>query len=309
MARVLVTGGTGCVGRHALPLLVERGWDVHAVTSRASAPEIAVVTWVHADLLEHGAPARAVRAVRPDALLHLAWFVAPGRWAAAPANIDWVPASLDLVRAFGEGGGHRVVVAGSCLEYDWNYGYCSETRTPLAPHTLYGTCKQALRLLVEGYAKTVGLSLAWGRIFFLYGPHEHPARLVASVVRSLVAGEVARCSHGLQVRDYLFAGDVASAFVALLERPDVCGPINVASGQPITLRTLAGRAGELLGCRDSIHFGAVDAAPTDTPLVVGDVTRLTTELGWTPEYDLDRGLSATIAWWRRELNLAAVQAS
>jgi nucleoside-diphosphate-sugar epimerase len=305
MKRVLVTGGTGCVGRHALPLLVERGWDVHALTSRHETPSIEGVTWHQGNLLATGTAERAVTAIGPDALLHLAWFVAPGKWAAAPANLDWVDASLALVRAVGAAGGRRVVVAGSCLEYDWNYGYCSESRTPCTPHTLYGTCKHALRLLVEGYATQAGVSVAWGRIFFLYGPHEHPDRLIASVARSLLSGNVARCSHGMQVRDYLFAGDVASALVALLERPDVHGPINIGSGRPITLRALAGRVGELLGQPDRVVFGAIDAAATDTPLVVADTTRLSSELGWTPTHDIDEGLSLTIDWWRHELEQEA----
>ena len=300
MKRILVTGATGCIGRHAVPQLVGRGWDVHALSSRSSPPALDGVTWHAADLLEPGASARAVAAIQPEALLHLAWYVAPGRWAVAPENLDWVPASLELVRAFAEAGGKRLVVAGSGLEYDWSYGYCSEVRTPCRPHTLYGTCKHALHLMVEDYAGRVGLSAAWARAFFLYGPHEHPDRLIAFVIRSLLKGQRAACSHGLQIRDYLFADDVAAAFVALVERPDVRGAINIASGQPITLRALASRAGELLGGLEMIDFGAIPAAPTDMPLVVGDVTRLTTDLGWTPSFDLDRGLARTIEWWKQE---------
>jgi nucleoside-diphosphate-sugar epimerase len=300
MKRILVTGATGCIGRHALPRLVAGGWDVHALSSGRATPEVAGVTLHVSVLLPPGAGARAIASIRPEALLHLAWFVAPGRWAVAPANLDWVPASLELVRAFADAGGQRLVGAGSGLEYDWNYGYCSERRTPCQPHTLYGTCKHALHLMVEDFAARAGLSAAWARIFFLYGPFEHPDRLVAFVIRSLIKGARAPCSHGMQVRDYLFADDVAAALVALVDRPDVRGAINVASGQPITLRSLAGRAGDLLGKRELIDFGAIPAAATDMPLVVADVTRLTSELGWRPAFDLDSGLGRTIEWWTRE---------
>jgi nucleoside-diphosphate-sugar epimerase len=301
MRRVLVTGGTGCIGRHALPLLVERGWDVHATTTRQTAPPIEGVTWHRVDLLAGDAARVVLDSSRPDALMHLAWFIAPGRWAAAPANLDWVTASLNLIRTFGDRGGRRLVVAGTCLEYDWTYGYCSEARTPCTPHTLYGVSKNALRLLVEGYAAQSGLSAAWGRIFFLYGPHEHAERLIAYVVRSLLSGERARCSHGRQIRDYLFADDVAAALVTLLERDVVRGPINIASGQPVTLRHLAERAGELLQRPELLEFGAIAPAPTDMPLVIGDVTRLSHELAWAPSYSLDEGLSATIGWWREQM--------
>ena len=134
-------------------------------------------------------------------------------------------------------------------------------------------------------------------MFFLYGPHEHPDRLVSSVIRSLLAGQPARTSHGRQVRDYLFADDVASAFVRLLES-DVRGPINIASGEAIVLRDIVTRIGVIMGREDLLQIGAIPAAPTDTPLVVADTTRLFSELQWKPEWDLERGLRASIDWWR-----------
>jgi nucleoside-diphosphate-sugar epimerase len=306
--RILVTGATGCVGRHVLPRLVAHGWDVHAVTSKPTPSASPGVTWHRADLLDREGTATLVRAAGPSHLLHLAWYIAPGKWAAAPENFEWVSASLELLRAFRDAGGARVVTAGSCLEYDWNYGYCSETRTPCASSTAYGTCKHALQLLSAAIAHGSGMTSAWGRIFFLYGPHEHPDRLVASVTRSLLAGQPARTSHGNQVRDYLFAGDVADAFVALLES-QVTGPINIASGRAIALKDIVLRIGDLIGRPELIQLGAIPAAPTDTPLVVADTTRLATALGWTPSTSLDDGLRQTIAWWRARQAAPPVEAA
>jgi len=296
--KVLVTGATGCVGRMALPRLVERGWDIHAVWSKHAPEAMPGVTWHQANLLDRTDVTRVVADAGASHLLHLAWYIAPGRWAQAPENSEWVRASLDLVTTFRNQGGSRLVTAGSCLEYDWRYGYCAEDRTPCTPHTLYGTCKHALQLLTSAMS-TGGMTSAWGRIFFLYGPHEHPDRLVASVIRSLIAGQPALCSHGRQIRDYLYAGDVADAFVKLLES-DVTGPINIASGQAIALKDIVNRIGQVIGRPELIRLGAIPAAATDTPLVVADPTRLAASLGWTPAWDLDRGLAATIDWWRTQ---------
>ena len=297
MRRVLVTGATGCIGRHVLPKLVGRGWEVWAVQSRRPAPDVQGVQWRRANLLNSSEVGQVVRECEPTHLLHLAWYLAPGKWAAAPENFDWVRASLDLLSAFRDAGGSRVVTAGSCLEYDWDYGYCSETRTPCRPHTVYGTSKHALQLLTTAMAGRAGFSSAWGRIFFLYGPHEHPDRLVASVIRSVLNSQMARTSHGMQVRDYLHVDDVAEVFAQLLES-DVTGPINVASGQAVTLRDIVCRIGELMGRPDLIKLGAIAAAPTDTPLVVADISRLKTTLNWAPAWDWERGLLQTIDWWR-----------
>src|SRR6187402_383515 len=147
--RVLVTGATGCVGRPAVSKLVEHGWDVRAVRSKRAASEIAGVTWLQGNLLDPADVQRLVAESQPSHLLHLAWEIAPGKWAEAPGKLDWVRASLNLVTAFKQAGGLRVVSAGSCLEYDWNYGYCSEERTPLSAKTLYGICKHSLQLLTS----------------------------------------------------------------------------------------------------------------------------------------------------------------
>jgi nucleoside-diphosphate-sugar epimerase len=296
MKRVLVTGATGCIGRHACAHLLARGWEVHGVSSKPTSFSPDVQMHV-ADLLQPGAAEALTRRVQASHLLHLAWYIAPGKWAAAPQNFLWVEASLGLVRAFHAAGGTRVVTSGSCLEYDWRYGYCTERLTPLQPHTFYGVCKSALSQVVDGYAHVAGLSSAWGRIFFLYGPWEHPERLVASVARSLVTGQPAKTSHGRQIRDYLFADDIADALVTLLES-DVRGPINIGSGEAVTLRQIVERLGTLAGRADLLEIGAIPPAPTDAPLVVADVTRLQGELGWRPSTSLDEGLRATLAWWR-----------
>jgi nucleoside-diphosphate-sugar epimerase len=324
----LVTGATGCIGRHVLPSLVARGADVHAVSSKPQPPQDGI-TWHAIDLLAPGVAAALARDVRATHLLHLAWYIAPGKWAAARENYAWVEASLTLVRAFHEAGGTRFVGAGSCLEYDWRYGYCTEGLTPHTPHTFYGACKHALQTLVSGYASVAApapasgsvsasaptstlasasgaaapaadaarFSAAWGRVFFLYGPHEHPERLVAAVARALVQGEPAKTSHGQQVRDYLHVQDVADAFVRLLDS-DLSGPVNIASGQAVTLRHIVERLGALAGRPDLLRIGAIPAAPTDTPLVVADVARLSRDLGWRPRIGLDEGLAQTIEWWR-----------
>jgi nucleoside-diphosphate-sugar epimerase len=301
MKRVLLTGATGFVGRQCVPLLVARGYEVHAVTSKDQAVQGEGVQWHRADLLDPVQVAALVADVRPSHLLHLAWYTVPGRYWASPKNIDWLQAGLVLLRAFAEHGGLRAVVAGTCAEYDWQYGYCSEHLTPLAPATLYGACKHALQTTLAAYARQAGFSSAWGRLFFLYGPHEASERLVAAVIRALLKGETARCSHGNQIRDFLYVEDAAGALIALLESR-VEGPVNVASGLPVAVKSMIWQIADHLGRRDLIQLGAVPVSATEPALLVADVSRLTQIVGWQPGDDLDRGLTQTIAWWKGRLS-------
>jgi nucleoside-diphosphate-sugar epimerase len=294
--RVLLTGASGFIGAHCIEPLRNRGYDVHAVSTHPR-QSVSGVTWHQANLLAANAGRALVAEVKPSHLLHLAWYVVPGRLISSLENFAWVASSLELVRAFAEGGGTRLVVAGSGYEYDWSYGYCSEKLTPTVPNTVYGSCKQALNLLVQALAGQAGFSAGWGRVFFLYGPHEHPDRLVSSVIRSLLEGRPARCSHGRQIRDYMHVQDVADGLVGLLHS-DVHGPLNIASGQATTIRDLVLTIGRILERPELIQLGAIPARANDAPLVVGDNARLLTEVGWTQRFDLETGLRQSIDWWR-----------
>jgi nucleoside-diphosphate-sugar epimerase len=210
-----------------------------------------------------------------------------------------VSASLGLLRNFVRAGGERLLVGGSSYEYDWAHGYLHERRTPARPDTVYGACKQALHLLAESIAHQAGISAAWGRVFFLYGPHEHPQRLVSSVIRSLLRGEPAKCSHGRQVRDYLHVQDVADGLVALLDSA-VTGTVNVSSGQATTLRDIVMTIGRQIGRPELIQLGAIPARANDSPFVIGENVRLVDEVGWQQRFDLEAGIRDTIDWWKSQ---------
>lgn len=300
MNRMLLAGASGFIGRHCLAPLSAQGYEIHAVTSKLPPPGSSGIHWHQADLLNRKEMESLLGRVQPSHLLHLAWYMEPGKYAESLSNFQWVQASMELLRLFHEQGGQRVVMAGSSFEYDWNYGYCSENITPRVPTTLYGKCKNALYSLVEGYARAAKLSSAWARIFFLYGPYEDPRRLVSSVICSILKGEPARCSHGGQIRDYLHVQDAADALVGLVHS-GVQGAVNIAGGYHYRLKDIILAIGKKLNREDLILLGAVPARPNDVPVVVADVTRLLTEVGWQPKYDLDQGLDDTIQWWKQQV--------
>ncbi len=299
MKKILVTGARGFIGRHVLTTLLARDYNVHAVTSKNASPPVSGCTWHTVDLLDTCQITSLLKTVQPNYLLHFAWCTAPGEYWTSRDNLRWVQASLELLKQFQEYGGQRIVMAGTCAEYDWSYGYCTEFKTPKTPATLYGVCKQALQSMLDLHSRQTGLSSAWGRIFFVYGPYERPQRLVPSVIRAVLKGETARCSDGSQIRDFLYVQDVADAFVALLES-HVRGPVNIASGEPVALQELIYMIAAKFNRDDLIQLGAVSTSPDEPPLLVADVRRLHDEVGWTPKYDLDTGLEQTIDWWKYE---------
>jgi nucleoside-diphosphate-sugar epimerase len=302
MKQVLVTGATGFIGQHSIHNLCKRGYVVHGLSSGAlhSVPVNGQdIHWHSLDLHNLVALSSLIEVIRPTHLLHFAWTTRPGAYWTTPDNLTWIQTTIELLRRFTEHGGRRAVMAGTCAEYDWRYGFCAEAQTPLLPTTLYGVSKHALQMLAQAYASQSSLSLAWGRIFFVYGPHEHPKRLVPSLIRGMLRQEPVPCSHGRQIRDFLHVQDVADAFVHLLDS-DVVGPVNIASGAPISIQEIALKIAGHFHADNLLQFGAIPSAANEPPLLVADVRRLAEEVRWQPQFGLDAGLSQTIHWWREQ---------
>jgi nucleoside-diphosphate-sugar epimerase len=304
--RVLVTGASGFLGSCTIEPLLSEGYEVHALARRHG--DSTEVIWHPVDLLDDNATAAAVQDIAADHLLHLAWYTEHGSFWASPENLSWVAASLRLLRAFHEAGGRRAVMAGTCAEYDWsgNDRYCLEVSQPAAtatlerPATLYGTAKQATHAVAAAYAREVGLSLAWGRIFLLYGPGESERRLVPHVIRALLSGTEAQTSDGTQVRDLMHVEDVARGFVALLGSA-VEGPVNVASGEGVSIASVLALIGEATGRPDLLRLGALPRQPGEPERLVANAERLRTEVGFEPRIALEDGIADTVAWWRARL--------
>jgi nucleoside-diphosphate-sugar epimerase len=301
MKSVLLTGATGFVGAHAIAPLVEKGYIVHAVTSKSTIPTSDEnVIWHQTNLLDADAAKQLLQEVRPTHLLHFAWYVEHGKFWNAPENLDWLEASLRLVKNFVEYGGERVVVAGTICEYGDNENEAISENTSLNPQSLYAASKTALYLTLEKYAKVVDLSFAWGRIFLLFGENESPQRLVASVSRSLLKNEIAKTSHGNQVRDFMSTKEVAQAFVALLDS-NVIGAVNVASGEARTIKELVLQIADSIGNRESVQFGAIPAAQNEPKRLVADVARLREEVKWKPSKSFSEQMDETLSWWKKQI--------
>lgn len=224
--RIAVTGSAGFIGRHALAALETAG---HAPV----ALDRSVVD-------HHAEPERAAAIVAgADALLHLAW---PGLSDFRdPRHVtEWLPADARFLQAALSAGCTRLVVAGTCLEYGLRSGALREDLAT-DPILAYPIAKDALRRLAAIEAARVGASLAWARIFYLYGPGQAAKSLLAQLDAAIERGDaVFPMSGGEQLRDYSPVEAVAARLVALAAS-SASGPVNICSGEPISVRGLVER--------------------------------------------------------------------
>jgi len=303
--RVLVTGAAGFIGSHVVEAFTGKGHEIFAVTRtrggiqrRDEALRDARV--VELDLMNFADVGFVLRDIRPDLAIHLAWCTQPGKYWSAPDNLAHVEASLQLAHSLSDVGCQRMVVAGSCAEYDWDYGYLSEESTPLRPRTLYGACKNGLREILKAYCGEKAMQFAWLRFFHLYGPREKQERLVPSVILALLSGETARCTSGEHIRDFLHVADAAFA-VQAVSTSEFTGAINIASGEPVKLKTIVETIAALMNARERVVFAALPDTPEEPHLLVADVHMLGRKVGWRVSRDLKQGLRDTVNWWKSQI--------
>lgn len=289
VTRLFITGASGFIGGHAVEAARAAGLDV--VATGRSAERLETRGWpgsvrrVAADL--HADPGAAVTALAPqgfapgDALLHLAW---PGLPNYRDPDHVAVHLSADarFLKAAAEAGLRRLVVTGTCLEYGLQEGRLSET-APTAPTLPYPIAKDALRRWLDTAGPALGpddgLSTAWARLFYMYGPGQNPRSLLAQLDAAIDAGQATfPMSGGEQLRDYLPVEKVAGRLVDLAIRKNAVGAFNVASGAPVSVRRLveqriAERAASIIPDRGVYPY------PDYEPMAFwADVSRLTEAL-------------------------------
>ncbi|OFE11752.1 oxidoreductase [Pseudohongiella acticola] len=270
--RVLVTGATGFVGRQVMKYLSLRDTRLTVVVRKGKQDLLFCQKNIEKiiqtdDLFAETEDWWADELTGIDTVIHLAWYAEPGSYLQSIKNIDCLKGTLAMSSAAKNAGVRRFIGAGTCFEYDLSAGYLS-VDTLLKPLTPYAASKAAAYYMLSQFFSTQAIEFAWCRLFYLYGEGEDSRRLVPYLRRKLGAGEVAELTSGNQIRDFIDVSE-AGKEIAEVALGNVCGPINVCSGIPVTVRDLAESIADEYQRRDLLKFGTRPDNLFDPPCVVG----------------------------------------
>jgi UDP-glucuronate decarboxylase len=171
---------------------------------------------------------------------------------------------------------------------------------PIGPRSCYDEGKRCAETLFFDYHRQHGLEVKVARIFNTYGPRMHPrdGRVVSNFIVQALKGEpITLYGDGNQTRSFCYVDDLIEGFVRLMDSPaDFTGPVNLGNPGEFTIRALAEKVLAMTGSRSKLEFRAL---PADDPKQrQPDIALARSRLGWSPVVALDKGLPATIEYFK-----------
>ena len=278
--KVLVTGATGLIGKELAQPLLNAGFEVYAITIDEINPDNGI-NWVYGSVFDDNFIKSVMEKIQPEYLLNMAWCTT-GDYLKSDINYKFLNAGINLLKYFKDNNGKRAVFAGTCFEYKFKNIPLKEEDELDSNKTVYTFCKNELHNIAKFLCKMYDISFGYGRIFYVYGKNEDKTRLTGMIVDKLLHNEEVIIKSGSLYKDYMYAKDIAGAFVSFLDSK-VEGSVNICTGKKISIRDFAIEIGRQIKKENLIIFK--DEPSNQPPIIVGDNSRLINEVGYKIKFD------------------------
>jgi nucleoside-diphosphate-sugar epimerase len=307
--KVLITGSTGFIGSNLARMALNHDADVYllyrTISNKWRINEI--LSFVHGycvDLQDSRRLNSIISEIRPEIVCHTAAYGGNSLQKDRQRIIDSnLMGTINMIDACRNVNLDLFVNTGSSSEYGIKMAPMREDDL-LEPVNDYGITKAAATLCCQAAARNEGLPAVTLRLFSPYGSYEEACRLIPSVILACLKDERPKISSPSFVRDFVFINDVMDAYIKVLDSHNIGGEIfNIGSGKQHSVKEIVDTIIRLSGAQVEPEIGVPQRWKTEPDNWQADITRAGNCLGWNPKYDLEKGLTATIEWFRKNINI------
>jgi UDP-glucose 4-epimerase len=288
--RVVVTGGTGFIGRGLVSELLARGHEVLQIGRGANRPLSGGTGYLQADLSDPRTYADFLTTFQPEAACHLAWEGIPDfSRARCERNIALGVHFIDALMAIGSC--RKVIGAGSCWEYGPKEASCLESEPGVVTND-FTWAKDSIRQHGVKRALETGKSFGWFRLFFVYGPGQRAGALIPSTVEAWRRGESPPRKNPGAAQDFIYLGDVVDGLARAVEADWPTGVYNLGTGSLTSVADIVRMVRELMNDPET-EIAAEGRQETGGMWASTEQARL--HLQWQGRTPITEGLRQTLA--------------
>lgn len=286
--RILLTGTSGFIGKHLVPLLSHHQlWllgrkKTHFHFSKNQ-------TFLEIDLENTEQLRNKLRDITPDICIHLAWDRLPDY--SLSNCLKNFEAGVRLFEILGATGCKKIFVAGSCWEYGDLQGQVSEADYPKNMN-LFASYKTGLRLIGQSLAASNQIDFIWGRIFFVYGVGQRESSLIPYCYKTLKGNKTPRVNNPSAINDFIHVSDVANAIKALIETHNISGVFNIGSGKPSKIGKIVELVAKIMGSK---RIPKCYSEYSEGKGIWADISLIQKKTGWSPQIPLETGIEKTLS--------------
>jgi nucleoside-diphosphate-sugar epimerase len=296
---ILLTGGTGAIGKNLLVQILLSGDEDILITTRKKQN----VDEKHSRLIVEEGDIRDLSFIQKIFSSYKIRAVIHGAWQGVKSNerdqsfqFDNFVAFKELIEQSAKHGCETFIGLGSQAEYGVHNVTITESVLP-APKSLYGLYKLSAGLLGRQVSQGSGMNFAWLRVFASYGPHDHPEFLIPYTIGKFLGNESPELTACEQYWDYLFVQDVAVIIETILRSKKKFNDIyNLSSGKARQLKEIVLIIQSLCGGLVEPGFGKVTPNNNSLYFLEGDNNKLRSAFDIPQLTSIEKGLSLTVEW-------------
>ena len=316
MKKVLVTGADGFIGSHLSELLLEKGYQVKALSYYNSfnfwgwledIPENKNLEIISGDVRDPHFCKEITKNI--DIIFHLAALIAiPYSYIAPDSYIDTnVKGTLNICRAAKENNVKRVISTSTSEVYGTAQYVPIDEKHPLQPQSPYSASKIGADAIAMSFFNSFGLPVTIARPFNTYGPRQSARAIIPTIITQIAAGEKQIKLGDLRpTRDFNFVKDICRGFIGIAESESTIGEtLNIGSNVEISMKDTLETIKEIMNSDVEFVVEKQRIRPDNSEVfrLWCDNSKIKELIGYKPEYDLTSGLEITIDWFLKKENL------